>query len=177
MVTDNLSRLSKNMLLAYTRGYRVSTRGEVISPSGKIRKVLPKNGYMFFLIYQEKKTRMVFVHRLAAYQKYENNIFSTGVLVRHKNGNSLDNSLANILIGSNSDNQLDISAIKRFNRSVIATQFVRVWSDSQLQNIFDDRYKNLFNYRELKDKYNISKSTLSFLFNKSLFTKNYIGGS
>lgn len=175
----NFSKNNKVLLFAYVLGYRVDSAGKVFSPTGKQLKLKTSTKktstqYYEFNIRYEKKSVPVKVHRLQAYQKFKNLMFEIGIVVRHKNNNSFDNSIDNIILGTESENQMDRPYNERLDAAIHASQFMRVWDDSQLQEIFDDKYKKRFSYRELGEKYGIAKSTLSFLFNKSIFAKNYV---
>lgn len=170
-----LSKNKEALLIAVAKGYRIDEYGNVFSSTNTVVKPhINQNGYKTFSVrLQERKSRGVYFCRLQAYQKYKDKAFEAGIVVRHLNGNPLDDSYENIAIGTHSDNMLDKPKSKRIELATKASQFARVRPDSQLQEIFDDRYKNGFSYKDLLEKYNIAKSTLSFLFNKSLFSKKY----
>lgn len=53
------------------------------------------------------------VHQLQAYQKFGNELFKEGIIVRHLNDISTDNSWDNIAIGTYRDNALDMPKWKR----------------------------------------------------------------
>lgn len=179
-MVDNLEKSKQVLLYAYNLGYRVSADGKVVtSPKNTERKlVIEKRNktntlYYYFNVRWKNSSFPVRVHRLQAYQKYGEAIFESGIVVRHKDNNPENNSYGNIVLGTHSDNQLDRPYKELYMFAVAAAQHVRVWSDEQLQEIFDDRYLRNLTYKALKDKYGVAKSTLSFLFNKSIFAKNY----
>ena len=63
--------------------------------------------YYQFSVRHGKKILKCYVHRLIAFQKFGDQIFKTGIVVRHLNCNSLDNSESNIEIGSQFENKMD----------------------------------------------------------------------
>lgn len=170
-----MSKNKEALLLAVAKGYRIDEFGNVFSMKNIIVKPhINTGGYkVFYINFSGKKTKAVYFSRLQAYQKYTESMFEIGIVVRHLNGNQLDDSYDNIALGTSRENSLDILPEERFKSAVNATQFCRVWTDSQLQEIFDDKYIKGFSYKDLREKYNIAKSTCSFLFNKSLFSKTY----
>jgi len=148
------------------KGYSVDKDGKIFNKDGKqlsIGKSL--KGYLSFNIRLSKgsKPTRSFVHRLQAYQKFSEKIFKDGIVVRHLNGVSTDNSYDNIGIGTHSQNSLDVPKEKRI---INASNPIHNHKD-----IINDR-ENGYTYKELMDKYNItSKGTISFIINKSLKKK------
>src|SRR5262245_6634360 len=92
--------------VAYQKGYRVSECGTVVM--GIRGPMHPRNqeGYFRFKVNVGGTDVSCPVHRLQAFQKYGDQIYAPGLAVRHKNNNSLDNSLDNILLGSGSPGRL-----------------------------------------------------------------------
>lgn len=104
--------------IAYNRGYRISIDGSIINPKGKIlkgniRTANRKYSQLVFTLKVDGKSKHCGVHRLQAYQKYGNKIYGNRILVRHIDGNYLNNSFDNIEIGNHLDNYLDIPQHKR----------------------------------------------------------------
>ena len=101
-------------------------------------------------------------HRLQAYQKYGDKIYEDGVEVRHNNGESLDNSWCNILIGSHSDNMMDIPKQIRIKKALHATSFIRKYDKKEVK----DFYTINRSYKKTMDEFNISsKGTLYYILN------------
>ena len=100
-----------------------------------------------------------------AYQKYGDRIFEEEIEVRHLDGNSTNNSISNIEIGTKSDNETDRKKnIQSYTSSILKR---RKHSESLIELIKHD-YKNGLGYRKLNKKYSIPFSTLSYyLSNKS----------
>lgn len=110
---------------AFSRGYRINQEtGNIVSPTGKIRenKLFGSQRYASFamtkIINGVKKTASFPVHKFAAYCYFGDSAFT--LHVRHLNGNTLDNSLKNIALGSPSDNEMDKPKSVRSNSARIA---------------------------------------------------------
>jgi len=157
---EEITRASKE------RGYVVNNEGLVFNGMGKQLSIgKSSKGYLSFNIRLDKESNPTrsFVHRLQAFQKFGDEIFKDGIVVRHLNGISTDNSYGNIGIGTCSENSLDIPKEKRI---INASNPIHNHED-----IINDR-KNGYSYKELMDKYSItSKGTISFIINKSLKNK------
>jgi hypothetical protein len=95
--------------IAFERGFRVSECGtRVTKPNGNPQPIrLNRQGYFVFTVHIGSESRPCTVHRLQAYQKYGDEIYTEGLQVRHLDGNSKNNSNANILIGTSSQNHMD----------------------------------------------------------------------
>ena len=157
-----MSKLNKALLIAYDKGYYVDQNGVVYGPKGKVLSLrLNKRGYFLFNVrYSNICVVSCLVHRLMAYQKFGAAIFEAGVVVRHLDGNSKNNSFHNIAIGTASDNMLDIPKDRRI---LLASNPIY-----NHQEIVNDRNAGL-KYSEIMSKHGIkSKGTISFIINKSL---------
>lgn len=157
-----MSKVNKNIIIAKNKGYTIDKNGDVYGPSNIKLKLYLKNGYYSFAIRiaNTRSMQRIPVHKYQAYIKF-NILSSIKLHVRHKNGISTDNSWGNILIGSSSDNSNDKKPEVRKDASLQAS-----WSKNKIHAI---RYVNILNdrnlgmtYDDLKDKYNISKSCLSY---------------
>lgn len=166
----------KVLICAFKKGYVVNKKGEVFFKNKKRSLIFDTKGYYSFTIriYSQEMGKDVFrrvwVHRLQAYQKFGKRIFKSGIEVRHLNGNCRDNSFENILIGTASQNQMDKLAGVRTNMAIMAASSMRRFTDDQVKEINDDR-KNGMSYNALAKKYQTSKSTLSYFFNKAHYNE------
>lgn len=103
---------NKYILEANKKGYKANEDGDIISPRNKKLKLYYnknrlRHRYYSFSIRMGKKVCTVPVHRLVAFQKYGNEVFDKDLVVRHLDGNSLNNSYKNIALGTQSDNMYD----------------------------------------------------------------------
>ena len=168
--------------LAVKYGYWVDASGIPHSQRGVLRTLLKRRknlSYHQFTIHsrvadgftRQSRSKVIGVHRLQAYQKFGEKIFEAGLVVRHINGNSLDNSYDNIGIGTHSDNMLDIPKDKRIAKSIHASSKNRKFTDAQVQAIKDDSKIHGLSYNEIMVKWDIhSKGTLSYLVNNDYVT-------
>lgn len=105
----------------------------------------------------------VYFHRYQAYLKFGNSLYEDGIMVRHLDGDLLNNSVSNIELGTNSDNMLDIPKEKRIRKSANAN---KKYSDDLVLEIKADRERGM-SYKDLMEKYHISsKGTISNIINK-----------
>lgn len=164
-----LSKSQKRIVEAYERGYRVDKSGNTINPKGNIVKgcVVGKSKWKYrrFGIGSREKNRhplVIHVHRLQAFQKFGLAMFEEGIVVRHLNGDSLDNSFKNISIGTHSDNMQDIPKHIRLKKALHATSFVRKYNRAKII-----AYHKICNsYKKTMEMFNISsKGTLHFILN------------
>ena len=150
----------------HARGYRVLEDGKVQSFTGTILKPRMRYGRRENLPYAcfsartvcGSTTSEVMVHRMQAYQLYGDEAFFEGMVVRHLNGNSLDNSAANIAIGTHSENMLDRDPEARKAHALTAARVNRKLTFDQVRRLKEDRQKGL-TYAKLGAKYGVSATT------------------
>lgn len=112
-LSKSMSKSNDAVRAASSKGYVVTEAGDVISRAGKLRKLAiqpPSSGrpsYMKLSIKLGDQSFPVPVHKLQAYQKFGEKMFEPGIVVRHLDGNSLNNTPDNINIGTQVDNALD----------------------------------------------------------------------
>jgi hypothetical protein len=149
-------------IIASKRGYIVTEEGLFLNPKGKEIGSIDINGYLKTSIRVDKKSRKLLAHRLQAYQKYSGALYLEGVVSRHKNGNSLDNSWENILIGTQSDNMMDIPEQIRVRKAKHATSFIRKYNKEEVRAF----HKKENSYFKTMEHFNISsKGTLHYILN------------
>lgn len=148
--------------IAALKGYTIDSSGNVFGKKGnKLSLRLNNNGYFTFGVSSVNGKRIkCAVHRFQAYKKFSNSLFEAGIVVRHLNGNPLDNSIDNISIGTQSENMMDIPKEKRVLNASNPKH--------DHKSILNDRWNGM-TYLQLMSKYNIrSKGTISFIVRKSL---------
>lgn len=138
------------------RGYTITKDGIVFNPKGKEVGMIYNQGYIKVSIRVNKKTVHFLAHRLQAFKKYGNELFVKGIVVRHLNGNKLDNSWENIAIGTNSDNMMDIPKETRIQRAVHAASFKKKYDNKAIIEF----YNSCKSYKKTMEKFTIPKGTL-----------------
>tara|TARA_R110001606_G_scaffold6316_1_gene28467 strand:- start:2265 stop:2744 length:480 start_codon:yes stop_codon:yes gene_type:complete len=157
-MTVNKLRVEK---IAISRGYSVTEDGRLLNPEG-VRVGSTSDVYERTKIKVDSVDKKIKTHRLQAYQKYGDAIYNNGIVVRHKNGNPLDNSKDNILIGSHSDNMMDIPDHIRMGKAMHATSFVRKYDKKEVRDFYND----CKSYKYTMLEFDISsKGTLHFILN------------
>ena len=158
---------------AYRRGYRVDRNGVVYNANGLTLKGTEGcEPYLYFAFKHNGMYRQkCFIHRFQAYLKYKENLYDRGMVVRHLNGDTYDNSWGNIAIGTQSENMMDIPEKIRKRRSIIAVMSekgIMKYCDKTVSEIREYR-KSGRTYKEIMKKYNISsKGTLYYILNNRL---------
>lgn len=155
---------------AYEKGYRIDKNGVVTSMNGRILKLRTNTCgyYVFGVKLYGNKVENVTVHRFQAYTKFGNELYQPNIVVRHLNGNPLDNSYNNIAIGTIQDNVFDIPPEVRAMSAYIASR-KRIKYDDDLVKLIRLDHENGVSYKQLMQKYNISsKGTLNNIINKRI---------
>lgn len=156
----SLSKCSAAIIDAYDQGYRVDEGGKLINISGrKLQKRKSFNSiYRKAAVGSGKAYLTFYIHRLAAYQKFGKKMFRDGIVVRHLNGISTDNSLDNIAIGTESQNMRDIPAEKRRASAIAGAEKFRT-PDKVVCKIGEDQQSGLTR-KQLSKKYNLTVPSL-----------------
>ena len=147
--------------IAYEKGYRVTKEGDLIGLSNKVIGCVNGKGYEHTGIKLNKKHINLETHRLQAYQKYRDKLYEDGIVVRHLNSNSLDNSWHNIVIGTHKDNYMDIPEKTRKKKFL-----ARIKYPKEFVIKLREEYKVVKNYSKLGRKYKIPYSTIRDIINK-----------
>lgn len=160
---QNLNLHCYALVFASSCGYKILADGNIRSFTAKILKSRKLNGYKNFSVKVNGKSVRCMVHRLLAYKKYGNKMFEKGKEVRHVDGNKLNNSSANIAIGTRSQNIMDRPKKVRIDSSKKAAsgafEKLRKLTNRQVRGLAEDR-KNGSTINELVEKYKISKTAV-----------------
>lgn len=157
-----MSKIKQVIMRAYETGYRATENGDIISPRGKLRKLRVVstygNGYKSFTVAFQGKSFPINVHRFCAYQKYGAVIFNDGIVVRHLNNDSSDNSFKNIGIGTTHDNMMDNPKEQRVSRAVHASHFNarKDWDE------VDKARESGMSYKQIREIYGVPLSSCSY---------------
>ena len=112
--------MSRNEILAYQQGYRMTKDGQLLGIKGKPIKGWKDSGYnehQFRDPSNPKKHLKFKWSRLQAYQKFGNLIYVEGTVVRHLNSDRGDDSCDNIAIGTQSQNLMDMPEEDRIKKA------------------------------------------------------------
>lgn len=167
---NSLSKSNKAIITMSLMGFKIDNEGNFNHwRNSSVRIMKDKDYYSYAYRLPRKvfgnKTVYVDLHRYQAFKKYGMDLFNKEIEVRHLNGNSLDNSWQNIAIGTPSQNAYDKPKEVRDRVSKIGSKVAakkkREENKQKWKKVYKDREDGL-TYDELKFKYNLSKSTLSY---------------
>lgn len=100
------------------KGYTIDKDGIISNPQSKKLKGCVYDKYLKISVRtSENSSFPVRVHKFQAYVKFGDKIFEKGIVVRHLDGDSLNNKWDNIAIGTQSQNMMDRPEIDRKNHS------------------------------------------------------------
>lgn len=158
---------NRAILNAASKGYTIDDNGQVWYKNKKVNgDEVSARGYhfkRFGVRLDDGEKYAVKHHRFQAYRLYGNTMFISGIQVRHLDGNSLNNTKSNILIGTQSKNMMDISKRERIIRGKHAASFLIKHDAKSIKKDHKDGYS----YVDLMVKYDISsKGTVSYIINK-----------
>ncbi len=157
------SRQNKAIRFAKEKGYTYTEDGEIISPSGKILKISLNAGrtYKGFSVWVGFNV-CVYVHRFIAYCTQGEEVFKHAV-VRHIDGNQLNNRPDNLVLGSHKDNSLDIPKEERLSAAQRAGKTKALKGLCVRYMTQEDRVRICRLARRLKGKYgNMAKIARKF---------------
>ena len=169
-----MSKANDLLLLAKDKGYTCDESGNVIGPKGNILVAPPKEskeGRRGFSIRTDKltgrrSTSVIPVHRFIAFCKFGTKLFDESLVVRHIDGNVLNNSWDNLQLGSQSENMMDRPQAKRVSHAKRAASFVRIFTDSQ-ENEIREFHSKTRSYKGTMEKFKIgNKATLHYILSK-----------
>lgn len=159
------SQKTTALLLAHEAGYRVNSDGVILNPRGGIvAGYHRRGGYREFSIKLNGKTLHVSVHRLAAFQKFGDALFTDGIQTRHLDGNPANNSHSNIAIGTATDNHFDKPVETRRRCATTASHCFH--NQSRWTAIDADRMAGM-SYKQLRAKHGVQLGTLSYRYSKT----------
>lgn len=160
-----MSNLDEALIYVHEKGYYVDNNGVLLLNNipQPVQYIKGHTNYYALAIKHNNKVRKVMIHRLQAYQKYGDKIFDKTVVVRHLNGNSLDNSYDNIAIGSFKDNAQDIPKKQRVFYAQNAASYRKKYNYEEVYFF----YRQTKSYTQTMKQFGItSKGTLNYILNK-----------
>lgn len=135
-LSHNKIRFSEIERLSYKRGYFVDNSGQMFTPKKSLVKTKNKKGYIRCTVSVDGKNITLTAHRLVAYQKYGDKIYEDGVVVRHLDGNKINNTHENIMIGSNRDNCMDVPDEQRLKKAINASKKTIKYDADEVYNFY-----------------------------------------
>ena len=158
------SRRVQALMWAIAQGYTLQD-GVVYLPSGKEAKLRANpDGYLGFTAGpgNGKERTLAFIHYWVAYLKFGEQVFESGLQIRHRDGVPSNNAWDNILLGTPTENMYDRPAEDRQKHAQKAADAQKRLSDEEVRQLRRDRVAGL-TYRELRAKYKIPKSSISYI--------------
>lgn len=133
-----LSKHARAVLFALAQGYRVTESGHVIAPDGSPRATRCRTGrspYPTFNIAFEGGSFPVAAHKLAAAQVHGEAALVPGVHVRHRDDDPDNFAPANLLLGTQSENELDKPKAVRRRAALVAASKRRKLTDDDAREV------------------------------------------
>lgn len=159
-----MTKVSQAIKIAASRGYKADQSGNVYGPSGERLSLTaptdPARRYLTFSVKAFGRSVKVPAHRFIAFLKFGDSALFPKVHARHLNDNPTDNRWENIAIGSASDNMMDRSAEARRLHAQRAGRGNSL--PDEIWNQVEADRANGATYKQITDRYGISKGTLSF---------------
>ena len=160
-LSHNKIKFSQIERLSAKRGYFVDNTGQMFTPNNKQVKTKNRQGYIKCTVYVNGRNVVLTAHRLVAYQKYSEKLYEDGVMVRHLDGNKLNNTYDNIILGSNRDNCIDIPSEKRLAKAINASKKTIKYDADEVYNFYIECKKSR---KKTQEHFNISSSgTLHYI--------------
>ncbi len=175
MNTHNKIKYSYNEKLAIEKGYKVTNDGILLNAKNKAIGSLDSSGYQRVTLKFNGKRPVIYTHRLQAYQKYGEAVYSKGIVVRHLDGDKRNNSIDNIAIGTNRDNVMDRPAEERIRHANKATKKTIKYNRDEVVDFHNNNGKVS---KLTMEHFNISSSgTLHYILNKRKFNDKFDSAS
>lgn len=149
-----------------TTGGQVLPDGTVVGISGRTLKPRDQMGYYSVSVKHEGITRPVKIHLLQALQKFGIVEVAKAAHIRHLDGDSRNNSLINIALGSQSDNMLDQPEVTRKLRASNASRGRGKLTEAQWEEVARD-YASGLGYKKLAKKWGVGMGSLSYRLSKN----------
>lgn len=153
--------------VAYRAGYRVDDSGQIHDAAGTpLRPSTDRRGYLFIRILLDGKLQYLPIHRLCAYQKYGEQLF-TAHCVRHMDGNQLNNRPVNLCLGSHSQNMMDRPYRTRRALALNASQHQLNYHNDEEVTAIKEFYRYTRSYKRTMQHFGLtSKGSLFYILNR-----------
>ena len=166
-----MSKHAENIRQAYALGYRIDDDGIVTTPSGRRTRgsVVCCNTKPYYRVSYRKNAAFC-VHKFAAYQWFGEDALRDGVHVRHLNGDSFDNTRANIAIGNASENYFDMPADVRKRIAFSGAVAKRRLTPGQAREVVALSRAGALGV-EVAERFGVSKSIVSEILSGKLYSE------
>ena len=143
--------------------WTLRTKNGVISKDKEWRKMgtMNNSGYLV----AKFKNRPLLLHRIV-FRKFGGRLDGS-LVINHINGDKLDNKIENLEQVSHQENMLHSYRVLK-NQPVIGNKKITL---EIARTIREDRMSG-YKYDELIDKYNVSKTTISYIINNKIWKEN-----
>ena len=150
---------------AFNAGYRLTPDGcRLITPTGEIlASYTGKWGHLSCRFGPKSARKALSLHRFQAWLKYGDVIYQKGIVCRHLDGNSGNNTVENLVLGTPQDNSMDRTPKDRKQSAFSASRHVL-----KHDHVAIVAYYKLHGFRSTMSKFGItSKGSLSYIINKT----------
>lgn len=160
----SINKFSFKEIKAYDNGFRILENGACVNGNGGVVSGSINNrGYRVINLRIKDKTIKIGFHRLQAYCLFGDKIYNNGIEVRHLNGNKLDNSSSNIVIGTHSENMMDRTPENRVHCAEYASSFITKYNKEDVRLFY---INNSRSYKKTMLRFGISsKGALHYILN------------
>lgn len=167
----NLSKINFGIKEAYEVGYKCTKDGGIISNKGRTLKLNVTNNtskaYYTFTYkfkngrYGKRARATIPVHRFIGYVKYGEQLFTPGLVIRHLDSNSKNNTFENLQLGTYSSNSMDIPPEIRISRTLKGAAKTRKLTDLQVIEI-EEKLLQGKSHSQLAAEYGCSRFTIYY---------------
>jgi hypothetical protein len=169
-----LGKVNQVIIKLVEQGYFSTPSGKIFDPNHNPVKLSTKysKNYKHPYIVFRRMYQMVYVHRFIAYELYGEKAFKKGLVVRHLDGNSTNNSHSNLKMGTPSQNMMDKPPEVRKQLAIMASRKANPRTVEQRYLIYEALCHGK-SYRSIEKLYGVSRGTLSYMKNHSEEYKEY----
>lgn len=156
------SKRNRALVQARELGYGVDNDGTCLRPDKSLQTVhVDSRGYYRFSLHLGAKSFPVHIHRLAALQRFgEEALFAPGVQVRHLDNDRLNNSAANLALGSQRQNSADNPRNVNKRRCDASADKCRAFTDAEAIEVVQ-RVNSGEPQKSVAQSFGVSKTTIS----------------
>lgn len=102
------SKTNRAIVHLYAKGYRVGEDGLMRNPKGNVVGTKLADGYHGYCYKYDGIYRLIYIHRMAMFQKVGVSLFQEGLVVRHLDDDKSNNRITNLALGTRKENARDM---------------------------------------------------------------------